>query len=193
MERQFLILSLFILFGLAGCQSNPAVIKNIDTQCNSSSLDAECSNEIVLPIKEPKPVAKNVWDYMIINNNYDKNIVLDEKTISYINNHIKDVDKFNDFLNKSYYFIYYVIQELEAADLPPELALIPFVESNYDPFSISPSGAVGLWQFMPKTGRMFNLEKSWWSEDRHDPYRSTHAAIGYFKYCLLYTSDAADE
>ena len=37
---------------------------------------------------------------------------------------------------------------------------------------------------MPKTGRMFNLEKSWWSEDRHDPYRSTHAAIGYFKYLL---------
>ena len=184
MERQFLILSLFILFGLAGCQSNPAVIKNIDTQCNSSSLDAECSNEIVLPIKEPKPVAKNVWDYMIINNNYDNTITLDEKTISYINNHIKDVDKFNDFLNKSYYFIYYVIQELEAADLPPELALIPFVESNYDPFSISSSGAVGLWQFMPKTGRMFNLEKSWWSEDRHDPYRSTHAAIGYFKYLL---------
>ncbi|MDA9562112.1 LysM peptidoglycan-binding domain-containing protein, partial [Gammaproteobacteria bacterium] len=72
--------------------------------------------------------------------------------------------------------------ELEAANLPVELALIPFIESNYDPFSISPSGAVGLWQFMPKTGRIFNLEKSWWSEDRHDPFRSTHAAIGYFKY-----------
>ena len=60
--------------------------------------------------------------------------------------------------------------------------MIPFIESNYDPFSISPSGAVGLWQFMPTTGRAFNLERSWWNEDRHDPYRSTHAAIGYFKY-----------
>ncbi|NCX10896.1 MAG: LysM peptidoglycan-binding domain-containing protein, partial [Proteobacteria bacterium] len=80
------------------------------------------------------------------------------------------------------YFIYYVIQELEAANLPVELALIPFIESNYDPFSISPSGAVGLWQFMPSTGRAYNLEKSWWNEDRHDPFRSTHAAIGYFKY-----------
>ncbi|MDB2569961.1 LysM peptidoglycan-binding domain-containing protein [Gammaproteobacteria bacterium] len=184
MERQFLILSLFILFGLLGCQSNPAVIKNIDAQCVSSSLGTECTNEIVLPIEKPKPVAKNVWDYMIINNNYDQNIILDDKTQSYINNHIKDKNKFDDFLNKSYYFIYYVIQELEAADLPTELALIPFIESNYDPFSISPSGAVGLWQFMPKTGRMFDLEKNWWSEDRHDPYRSTHAAIGYFKYLL---------
>ena len=66
--------------------------------------------------------------------------------------------------------------------MPVELALIPFIESNYDPFSISPSGAVGLWQFMPSTGRAYNLEKSWWNEDRHDPFRSTHAAIGYFKY-----------
>ena len=119
---------------------------------------------------------------MIFNSEYDKNIILDQKTLSYINKHIRDIEKFNEYLNKSYYFIYYVIQELEAADLPVELALIPFIESNYDPFSISPSGAVGLWQFMPKTGRIFDLEKSWWSEDRHDPYRSTHAAIGYFKY-----------
>ena len=182
MERQFLKASLFFLLGLSSCQSNPTSSSNYDSICNPGSLDAECVNEVVISVEEPEPVTKNVWEYMIINNNYDHNIKFDERTISYIKNHIKDVDKFNELLNKSYYFIYYVIQELEAADLPPELALIPFVESNYDPFSISPSGAVGLWQFMPKTGRMFNLEKSWWSEDRHDPYRSTHAAIGYFKY-----------
>jgi membrane-bound lytic murein transglycosylase D len=184
MERQFLIASLFFLIGLSSCQSNPAITSYKDVKCSSGSLSTGCINEIIPSIEEPEPVAENVWDYMIINNNYDHEITFDEKTLSYINNHLKDVDKFNEFLGKSYYFIYYVIQELEAADLPPELALIPFVESNYDPFSISPSGAVGLWQFMPKTGRMFNLEKSWWSEDRHDPYRSTHAAIGYFKYLL---------
>ena len=186
MERQFLIASLFFLIGLSSCQSNPTITStsDIDIKCSSGSLSTGCNNEIIPSIEEPEPIAENVWDYMIINNNYDHEIAFDEKTLSYINNHLKDVDKFNEFLGKSYYFIYYVIQELEAADLPPELALIPFVESNYDPFSISPSGAVGLWQFMPKTGRMFNLEKSWWSEDRHDPYRSTHAAIGYFKYLL---------
>jgi len=186
MERQFLIASLFFLIGLSSCQSNPTITStsDMDIKCSSGSLSSGCNNEIIPSVEEPEPIAENVWDYMIINNNYDHEIAFDEKTLSYINNHLKDIDKFNEFLGKSYYFIYYVIQELEAADLPPELALIPFVESNYDPFSISPSGAVGLWQFMPKTGRMFNLEKSWWSEDRHDPYRSTHAAIGYFKYLL---------
>ena len=182
MERQFLAASLFLLFALSSCQSNPAAKSSMDTKCTTGSIATECYKNVVIPVDEPQLVAKNVWEYMIINNNYDHDISLDKKTLEYINNHIKDVDKFNEFLSKSYYFIYYVIQELEAADLPPELALIPFVESNYDPFSISPSGAVGLWQFMPKTGRMFNLEKSWWNEDRHDPYRSTHAAIGYFKY-----------
>ena len=184
MERQFLIVSLFFLIGLSSCQSNQTITSDIDVKCGSGSLSTRCINGVTPPIEVPEPVAENVWDYMIIKNTHDHDITFDEKTLSYINNHLKDVDKFNEFLSKSYYFIYYVIQELEAADLPPELALIPFVESNYDPFSISPSGAVGLWQFMPKTGRMFNLEKSWWSEDRHDPYRSTHAAIGYFKYLL---------
>ena len=182
MERQFLAASLLFLIALSSCQSNPTIVNNKDTKCISSSINSECNKDVVISIEKPQLMAKNVWEYMIINNNYDHNVTLDKKTLGYINNHIKDVDKFNEFLAKSYYFIYYVIQELEAADLPPELALIPFVESNYDPFSISPSGAVGLWQFMPKTGRMFDLEKSWWNEDRHDPYRSTHAAIGYFKY-----------
>jgi len=96
--------------------------------------------------------------------------------------HLKDADKFEQYLNDSYYFIYYVINELEKEKLPLELALIPYIESNYDPFSISSSGAVGMWQFMPKTGRLYELNKTWWNEDRHDPYRSTEAAVDYLKY-----------
>ena len=182
MERQFLAASLFFLLGLSSCQSTPAIESNNDANCLLGPTNSECYKNVVISVKEPQPIAENVWEYMIINNNHAHDVTFDKKTLNYINNHLKDVDKFNEFLGNSYYFIYYVIQELEAADLPTELALIPFVESNYDPFSISPSGAVGLWQFMPKTGRIFNLEKSWWNEDRHDPYRSTHAAIGYFKY-----------
>ena len=96
--------------------------------------------------------------------------------------HLKDADKFEEYLNDSYYFIYYVIDELEKEKLPLELALIPYIESNYDPFSISSSGAVGMWQFMPKTGRLYELNKTWWNEDRHDPYISTEAAVDYLKY-----------
>ena len=99
-----------------------------------------------------------------------------------MNMHLKDLDKFDEYLSDSYYFLFFVIQELEKNNLPLELAILPYIESNYDPFSISSSGAVGMWQFMPRTGRLYQLDKSWWSEDRHDPFRSTEAAVKYLKY-----------
>ena len=99
-----------------------------------------------------------------------------------MNDHLRDIEKFEEYLNDSYYFLYFVIKELEKNNLPIELSILPYIESNYDPFSISPSGAVGMWQFMPRTGRLYELNKSWWSEDRHDPFKSTEAAIGYLKY-----------
>ena len=99
-----------------------------------------------------------------------------------MNRHRQDLDKFEEYLNDSYYFLYFVIKELEKNNLPIELSILPYIESNYDSFSISPSGAVGMWQFMPRTGRLYELNKSWWSEDRHDPFKSTEAAIGYLKY-----------
>ena len=178
--KNYLIL-VFIFFVMSGCQTSTLIPPSKD-KTTVTFIKAEDN----LPSKEIifiEPIPENVWEFMISKSSSNQqDVIINEQTLVFMNNHIKDLDKFNSYLNKSYYFIYYVIQELEAADLPVELALIPFIESNYDPFSISPSGAVGLWQFMPKTGRLFDLEKSWLNEDRHDPFRSTHAAIGYFKY-----------
>ena len=125
---------------------------------------------------------EDIWEYILNNNPENKEAYINERILFYMNMHLKDADKFEQYLNDSYYFIYYVIKELEKEKLPLELALIPYIESNYDPFSISSSGAVGMWQFMPKTGRLYELNKTWWNEDRHDPYRSTEAAVDYLKY-----------
>ena len=125
---------------------------------------------------------EDIWEYILNNNPENKEAYINERILFYMNMHLKDADKFGQYLNDSYYFIYYVIDELEKEKLPLELALIPYIESNYDPFSISSSGAVGMWQFMPKTGRLYELNKTWWNEDRHDPYRSTEAAVDYLKY-----------
>ena len=179
MERQFLSILLFGLIFISGCQTSIEAISYDNTQ---SINEIEEPKEAPIEQELIEELPKNVWQYIIANSSSYEDVIINEQTLIFMNTHIKDVDKFSDYLNKSYYFIYYVIQEFEAANLPVELALIPFIESNYDPFSISPSGAVGLWQFMPKTGKLYNLEKSWWNEDRHDPFRSTHAAIGYFKY-----------
>ena len=101
MERQFLIASLFFLFALSSCQSNQPVSAILDDPCDSMPLDTVCVDEIIPQIEKPEPIIKNVWDYMIVNNYYDNTITIDERTQGYIDNHIKDIEKFNEFLNKS--------------------------------------------------------------------------------------------
>ena len=171
MERQLLItISISVL--LFGCQQIE-VSQNIQ----KDTVVKENTNNLI-----NEPEYENIWSYIKQNNKSKSEVILNDQVLSYMNMHLKDLDKFEEYLNDSYYFIYFVINELEDNNLPIELAILPYIESNYDPFSISSSGAVGMWQFMPRTGRLYKLNKSWWSEDRHDPFRSTEAAVDYLKY-----------
>ena len=175
MERQ--LLTYFILITLIGCQQIEITESYNKKQIEISTSDSEQSltQDLVIP-------SKNIWEYMFANNPQNDSETINEQVLFYMNMHLKDIDKFKEYLNDSYYFMYFVIEELEKEQLPLELSLIPYIESNYDPFSISSSGAVGMWQFMPRTGRLYELNKTWWNEDRHDPYRSSQAAVGYLKY-----------
>ena len=176
MERQLLTIFIILIL-IVGCQQM-GVVENHNKEDIVESIPI---NNILQP--EKKTITyKNIWEYILNNNPENKEAYINERILFYMNMHLKDADKFEEYLNDSYYFIYYVIDELEKEKLPLELALIPYIESNYDPFSISSSGAVGMWQFMPKTGRLYELNKTWWNEDRHDPYRSTEAAVDYLKY-----------
>lgn len=83
-------------------------------------------------------------------------------------------------------YLFYIVQELEKHGMPTELALLPFVESRYDPFAYSSSRASGLWQFIPGTAKHFHLKENWWLDERRDIIASTQAAIRYFKYLYKY-------
>ena len=85
-------------------------------------------------------------------------------------------------INNAEPYLYFVLTELERNQLPLELALIPIIESHYDPFAYSPGRASGLWQFIPSTGRRFDLTQDWWQDERRDTLSSTGAAIQYFTY-----------
>lgn len=78
-------------------------------------------------------------------------------------------------------FLYYIVEELEKRELPMELALLPAVESAYRPEAVSRSHAVGLWQFIPATGREFGLYDTWWYDGRRDPLAATNAALDYLQ------------
>ncbi len=86
---------------------------------------------------------------------------------------------FDRTLSRARLYLPYVAEQVREAGLPSEVALLPFIESAYDPFAHSHSGAAGLWQFMPATGDGFNLRRDRWYEGRRDLIQSTAAAIRY--------------
>lgn len=78
-------------------------------------------------------------------------------------------------------YLYYIVSRLEAENMPLELALLPIVESAFDPFAYSHGQASGIWQFVPATGRQYGLKQNWWYDGRRDVVASTNAAIRYLK------------
>lgn len=76
----------------------------------------------------------------------------------------------------------YIIEELEARGLPFELALLPVVESAYDPFAYSHGRAAGLWQIIPGTATRFGIRQNWWYDGRRDVVDSTNGALDYLAY-----------
>lgn len=79
-------------------------------------------------------------------------------------------------------YIHYILEQLEARNMPSELALLPAVESGYNPTAYSNMKAAGLWQFMPRTGTHFNLQQTRWYDGRLDIIASTNAALDYLQY-----------
>lgn len=84
-------------------------------------------------------------------------------------------------LASSHRYIYYIVQELEKRGMPTELALLPLVESAYNPMAYSRARASGLWQFIPSTGKNYQLEQNWWLDQRRDIIASTTAALDYLQ------------
>lgn len=79
-------------------------------------------------------------------------------------------------------YLYEIVENVEARGMPMELALLPFVESAFQPEALSRAKAAGLWQFMPATGNDYSLNQNLWRDDRQDVVQSTRAALDYFEY-----------
>ncbi len=78
-------------------------------------------------------------------------------------------------------YYYYILNEVLKRDMPAEIALLPIVESAYDPFAYSHGRAAGPWQFIPGTAKHFGLKNSWWYDGRRDIVASTGAALDYLQ------------
>ena len=88
----------------------------------------------------------------------------------------------NRVFTRAQRYLPFIVDELERRDLPMELALLPIVESAFDPFAYSHGRAAGLWQMIPGTARRFGVRQNWWYDGRRDVVDSTMAALDYLDY-----------
>jgi membrane-bound lytic murein transglycosylase D len=90
-----------------------------------------------------------------------------------------------DYLQRAFgradQYLYYIVTELERRGMPLELALLPVVESAFEPYAYSRASASGLWQFIPGTGSKYGLKQDWWYDGRRDIVESTRAALDYLQ------------
>ncbi|MFC5522312.1 transglycosylase SLT domain-containing protein [Polaromonas jejuensis] len=78
-------------------------------------------------------------------------------------------------------YLFHIVEELERRQMPTELALLPFIESAFNPQAVSSAKAAGMWQFMPATGKYFDLKQNVFRDDRRDVLASTRAALDYLQ------------
>ncbi len=97
------------------------------------------------------------------------------------NNFLKQSNYLPVIAERADFYLFHIVESVEARGLPAELALLPLVESSLNPFASSPSRAAGLWQIMPATGRYLGLSQDWWYDGRRDVRDSTRVALDYLE------------
>ncbi|SDY93758.1 transglycosylase SLT domain-containing protein [Nitrosomonas sp. Nm58] len=97
-------------------------------------------------------------------------------------NHFTRHQKYIDrIVERSRRYLFHIVEEVERRGMPTEIALIPIVESAFDPAAYSHRHASGLWQLIPSTGKAFGLEQNWWYDERRDVVAATRAALDYLQ------------
>jgi len=84
-------------------------------------------------------------------------------------------------LLRSEKYLFYVVGEVEKRNMPMEIALLPMIESAYNPIATSRQKAAGMWQFIPSTGKIYGLKQNWWVDDRRSVMAATNAALNYLE------------
>lgn len=85
-------------------------------------------------------------------------------------------------IERSRLYLYFIVEEVEKRGMPTEVALLPMIESAYNPNAYSRARASGIWQFIPSTGRRYGLQQDWWYDGRRDVIAATRAALDYLEF-----------
>jgi membrane-bound lytic murein transglycosylase D len=108
--------------------------------------------------------------------------VMNNRVQAEMNWFLKHPDYLNRVFTRAQRYLPHITSELDRRGLPFELALLPIVESAYDPFAYSHGRAAGLWQMIPGTASRFKIKQNWWYDGRRDILDSTRGALDYLEY-----------
>ncbi len=136
--------------------------------------------EVPVVAKKPQPVF-NAW--VRVRNGFKLDLEIENARIrmqrKWYARHQEYMDR---VANRADRYLFHVIEAIEARGVPAELALLPIVESAFDPFAYSHGRASGMWQFIPGTGTRFGMKQDWWYDGRRDIVDSTRGALDYLEH-----------
>jgi membrane-bound lytic murein transglycosylase D len=186
---------------LAACQSLPnsteesslteapldslsAQIVQLQPQADSEQVNAELMPEVAEQLSDvvaslPDPTPSHAWDRM--RQNFALTIPSNKRISKELNWYKKHPKYLQLIQQRAAPFLFFILEEIDKRDIPAEIALLPAVESAFQPFAYSPGRAAGIWQFIPSTGRHFGLQQNWWYDGRRDVVSSTRAALNYLQ------------
>ncbi|MBB3168614.1 LysM peptidoglycan-binding domain-containing protein [Simiduia aestuariiviva] len=160
---------------LYGCSQTP--IQEAATPLKSPTLNAYCPVDDTEWLAFAPAEHPDLWQRIRAGMQIEP--VHNERVDTYIKWYSKNERYMQRVSERANRYLYHIVDELEANDLPLELALLPIVESAFDPFAYSHGRASGIWQFIPGTGKHYGLKQNWWYDGRRDIEASTDAAIRY--------------
>lgn len=154
------------------------------TQTPAAEPTAEPETQAPAPIREamivaPEPVPEDLWQR--IRNGYGMN----ELNSPLIKRHEKWYASHPDYVlrmtERGRRYLFYIVEEVERRGMPMEIALLPMIESAFNPGANSVASASGIWQFIPSTGKHFGMEQNWWHDGRRDIIGATNGALDYLQ------------
>lgn len=171
MNLRHLLISLSVVW-LAGCATSP-----------STTVDGPLK-----PITKAPPLTSKVVSLESNNDLWER--IRKGFAIPDLEHELVDVqeqwygsrpDYIDRMTTRSSKYLYHIVEELEQRNMPTELALLPYIESAFNPQAVSSAKAAGMWQFMPATGTYFDLTQNAFRDDRRDVLASTKAALDYLE------------
>lgn len=173
------------LLALALSFSLFVVVPGAQAASEDDDIPASVANAEALPADDASSVEElgvpsDVWER--IRRGYAMPVLQSKLVDRWVDFYTKDPAYLRRMSERAGQYLYHIVEEIENRGMPTELALLPFVESAFQAEALSRAKAAGLWQFMPATGKAYDLAQNLWRDDRRDILESTRAALDYFEY-----------